>query len=104
MREKRQAISVTQEEFAFKLGIHVNNLGNIERGVNPPRGENFIRLNMEWGIDMTKLVLEANAEVKSDSFQMESNFTALLIQTIISSNLKCHHLKYFGFYTLRLSL
>jgi transcriptional regulator with XRE-family HTH domain len=64
IREKRQEMAETQDEFAFKLGIHVNNLGNIERGINLPSGKTFIHLITECGINMTKLVLEADAEVK----------------------------------------
>jgi transcriptional regulator with XRE-family HTH domain len=65
IREQRNAISVNQDEFAYKLGIHTNNLGKIERGVNPPGGgTTIIRLITEWGIDVTKIVQEANAEVK----------------------------------------
>jgi transcriptional regulator with XRE-family HTH domain len=64
IREKRQEMAETQDAFADKLGIHVNNYGNIERGVNPPGGQTIIRLITKYGIDMTKLVLEAEAEVK----------------------------------------
>ncbi|WP_456276465.1 helix-turn-helix domain-containing protein [Bacillus sp. AK128] len=64
LREQRQELAETQDDFADKLGIHVNNYGNIERGVNPPGGQTIIRLITKCGIDMTKLVLEAEAEAK----------------------------------------
>lgn len=64
IREQRQEMAKTQDYFANKLEIHVNNYGNIERGVNLPGEKTIIRLITECGIDMTKLVLEANAEAK----------------------------------------
>ncbi len=64
IREKRQEMAETQDAFADKLGIHVNNYGNIERGVNLPGGQTIIRLITKCGIDMTELVLEADAEAK----------------------------------------
>ncbi|MBM6618657.1 helix-turn-helix domain-containing protein [Bacillus suaedaesalsae] len=64
IREARQAITVNQEEFAHRIGIHRNNLGRIERGLSLPKGITIAKMITEWDIDITKIVQEASAEVK----------------------------------------
>ncbi|MBM7660373.1 transcriptional regulator with XRE-family HTH domain [Bacillus mesophilus] len=64
LREQRQEMAETQDDFAEKLGIHVNNYGNIERGENLPGGQTMVRLILDCGIDLTELVREAEAEAK----------------------------------------
>ncbi len=57
-------MDATQDEFADKLEIHVNNYGNIERGLNCPGGETIIRLITNCRIDITELVLEVETQAK----------------------------------------
>ncbi len=57
VRELRQAKGLSQEELAFKVGVHRTYLGGIERGERNPSLKNIDLIANALGISLTELFL-----------------------------------------------
>ena len=55
IRELRRAKGLSQEELAFRAGIHRNYLGGIERGERNPALDNIAAIAEALGIDISEL-------------------------------------------------
>ena len=56
VRELRRAKGLSQEELAFRAGIHRNYLGGIERGERNPALDNIAAIAKALGVDLSELV------------------------------------------------
>ena len=59
VRELRQAKGLSQEELAFKVGVHRTYLGGIERGERNPSLKNIDLIANALGISLAELFLFA---------------------------------------------
>ena len=57
VRELRQAKGLSQEELAFKVGVHRTYLGGIERGERNPSLKNIAAIAGALGISLSELFL-----------------------------------------------
>jgi len=57
VRELRQAKGLSQEELAFKVGVHRTYLGGIERGERNPSLKNIAAIAEALGISLSELFL-----------------------------------------------
>jgi transcriptional regulator with XRE-family HTH domain len=65
LRELRRAQGLSQEELAFRAGIHRNYLGGIERGERNPALENIIAIAKALAVDPSELFrFEKNKTLK----------------------------------------
>lgn len=64
VRELRQAKSLSQEELAFKAGVHRTYLGGIERGERNPSLKNIAAIAEALSVSLSELLLLGNARVK----------------------------------------
>jgi len=55
VRDLRQAAGLSQEELAFKAGIHRTYLGGIERGERNPALKNIAAIAEALGVNITEL-------------------------------------------------
>jgi transcriptional regulator with XRE-family HTH domain len=55
IRELRRAQGLSQEELAFRAGVHRNYLGGIERGERNPALENIVALAKALTVDPSEL-------------------------------------------------
>jgi transcriptional regulator with XRE-family HTH domain len=55
VRELRRAKNLSQEELAFRAGIHRNYLGGIERGERNPSLKNISAIARALGVDILEL-------------------------------------------------
>jgi transcriptional regulator with XRE-family HTH domain len=55
VRELRQARSLSQEELAFKTGLHRTYLGGIERGERNPSLKNIKAIAKALGVSLSEL-------------------------------------------------
>jgi len=55
IRELRRAQGLSQEELAFRAGVHRNYLGGIERGERNPALENIVALAKALAVDPSEL-------------------------------------------------
>ena len=55
VRELRQKEGLSQEELAFRAGIHRTYIGGIERGERNPGLKNIARLSKALGISLAEL-------------------------------------------------
>jgi len=55
VRDLRQAAGLSQEELAFKAGIHRTYLGGIERGEMNPALKNIAAIAEALGVNITEL-------------------------------------------------
>lgn len=60
VRELRLARSLTQEELAFKSGIHRTYMGSVERGERNPSLENIAAIARALNITLSELFLFTN--------------------------------------------
>ena len=58
IREYREKAKITQESLAESLGLSVTSVSNIERGINYPTLENFIRIAQFIGISSDLLLCD----------------------------------------------
>lgn len=56
VRELRRARGLSQEELAFRAGIHRNYLGGIERGERNPALDNISAIAKALGVDPSELL------------------------------------------------
>jgi transcriptional regulator with XRE-family HTH domain len=56
VRELRRARGLSQEELAFRAGIHRNYLGGIERGERNPALDNISAIAKALGVDLSELL------------------------------------------------
>jgi transcriptional regulator with XRE-family HTH domain len=56
VRELRRARGLSQEELAFRAGIHRNYLGGIERGEPNPALDNISAIAKALGVDPSELL------------------------------------------------
>ena len=56
VRELRRARGLSQEELAFRAGIHRNYLGGIERGERNPALDNISAIAKALGVDLSDLL------------------------------------------------
>jgi len=56
VRKLRRARGLSQEELAFRAGIHRNYLGGIERGERNPALDNIAAIAKALGVDLSELV------------------------------------------------
>ncbi len=56
VRELRRAKGLSQEELAFRAGIHRNYLGGIERGERNPALDNIAAIAKALGVDLSVLL------------------------------------------------
>jgi transcriptional regulator with XRE-family HTH domain len=65
IRELRQSKGLSQEELAFRAGVHRNYLGGIERGERNPALDNMAAIAKALGVDLSELLrFERNKPVK----------------------------------------
>lgn len=57
VRELRQAKGLSQEELAFKAGVHRTYLGGIERGERNPSLRNIAAIAKALGVTLSELFL-----------------------------------------------
>ena len=55
VRELRQARGLSQEELAFRVGVHRTYLGGIERGERNPALKNIAAIAKALGVDLPEL-------------------------------------------------
>ncbi len=60
VRELRLARGLSQEELAFKAGVHRTYLGGIERGERNPALKNIVAIAEALGISLSELFLFGN--------------------------------------------
>lgn len=68
IREYREKASITQEQLAEAIGMTPTSVSNIERGINYPTLENFIRIANVINVSADLLlsdVIENSADAKS---------------------------------------
>ena len=65
IRELRQAKGLSQEELAFKAGVHRTYLGGIERGERNPSLKNIVAIADALEIALSKLFLFAEHRPKT---------------------------------------
>ena len=58
IQEYREKAKITQEKLAEKVGLSVTGISNIERGVNYPSLENFIKITNAIGISSDLLLCD----------------------------------------------
>jgi len=56
IRELRRAKSLSQEELAFRAGVHRNYLGGIERGERNPALDNIAAIAKALDVDISELL------------------------------------------------
>ena len=56
VRELRRVRGLSQEELAFRAGIHRNYLGGIERGERNPALDNIVAIAKALGVDPSELL------------------------------------------------
>jgi len=56
IRKLRVAKGLSQEELAFRAGIHRNYLGGIERGERNPALDNIAAIAKALGVDLSELL------------------------------------------------
>jgi transcriptional regulator with XRE-family HTH domain len=56
VRELRRARGLSQEELAFRAGIHRNYLGGIERGERNPALDNISAIAKALGVNLSELL------------------------------------------------
>ena len=56
VRELRRSRGLSQEELAFRAGIHRNYLGGIERGERNPALDNISAIAKALGVDLSELL------------------------------------------------
>jgi transcriptional regulator with XRE-family HTH domain len=65
VRELRRAKGLSQEELAFRAGIHRNYLGGIERGERNPALDNIAAIAKALGVELSELLrFERNKPLK----------------------------------------
>ena len=65
IRELRRAKGLSQEELAFRAGVHRNYLGGIERGERNPALENIAAIAKALAVDPSELFrFERNKTIK----------------------------------------
>jgi len=55
IRKLRRAKGLSQEELAFRAGVHRNYLGGIERGERNPALDNIAAIGKALGVDLSEL-------------------------------------------------
>jgi len=65
VRELRQTIGLSQEELAFKIGVHRTYLGGIERGERNPSLKNIDLIANALGISLAELFLFGERKPKT---------------------------------------
>lgn len=55
LRSKRQALGITQEELAHRSGLHMTDVGRIERGERDPGVRTIVKLAEGLGVAPTEL-------------------------------------------------
>ena len=69
MRELRLARGLSQEQLAFKAGIHRTYLGGIERGERNPTLKNIVSIAQALDITLSELfLLGAYSEKEKDTY------------------------------------
>ena len=58
IQNRRRALKMTQEEFAEKIGISLNYVGMIERGLRIPKLETFIKIANVLGVTSDYLLAD----------------------------------------------
>lgn len=53
IRDRRQALSISQEELSSLTGVNQSNLSRIEKGIVPAKIDTYLRLLSALGIDLT---------------------------------------------------
>ncbi len=56
VRERREALGISQEELATRAGIHRNYCGEVERGLRNVALLNMLKLAKALGVPLSKLV------------------------------------------------
>ena len=56
IRKLRRAKGLSQEELAFRAGVHRNYLGGIERGERNPALDNIAAIAKALGVDISELL------------------------------------------------
>jgi transcriptional regulator with XRE-family HTH domain len=56
VRQLRRAMGLSQEELAFRAGVHRNYLGGIERGERNPALDNIAAIARALGVDPSELL------------------------------------------------
>ena len=64
MRKLRQAKGLSQEELAFKSGVHRTYLGGIERGERNPSLKNIAAIAKALGVTLSELFLFGKETVR----------------------------------------
>ena len=66
IRELRLAIGLSQEELAFKSGMHRTYLGGIERGERNPSLKNIAAITKALGVTLSQLFLFGDKESRKN--------------------------------------
>jgi transcriptional regulator with XRE-family HTH domain len=59
IRERRHRLGVSQEEFGYRVGLHRNYVGGLERGERNPSLEALIDLTSALGVSPSALLVRA---------------------------------------------